>query len=117
MLMQTDAPATKRRKQKHRSHNFAEGWVEFVDKKVARHVAEFLNGQPIGTWGTSWSTLRRSSRVASSSLVRPLADCVLRRQEELTLARRSLDGQVSAALQVVHAVGARRSVAGFRTHR
>ena len=49
MLMQTDAPATKRRKQKHRSHNFAEGWVEFVDKKVARHVAEFLNGQPIGT--------------------------------------------------------------------
>jgi ESF2/ABP1 family protein len=41
----------KQRKQKegrHTSHNFKEGWVEFLDKRVARSVAEMLNAQPIG---------------------------------------------------------------------
>ena len=28
--------------------NFTEGWVEFEDKRVAKRVAEQLNGQPIG---------------------------------------------------------------------
>lgn len=28
--------------------HFTEGWVEFMDKRVARAVAEMLNGQPIG---------------------------------------------------------------------
>jgi len=28
--------------------HFTEGWVEFMDKRVARTVAEMLNGQPIG---------------------------------------------------------------------
>ena len=27
---------------------FSEGWVEFVDKKVAKHVARLLNGEPMG---------------------------------------------------------------------
>lgn len=39
----------KRQKDKHREHRFAEGWVEFMDKKVARSVAEMLNANTIGT--------------------------------------------------------------------
>lgn len=35
--------------------HFAEGWVEFKDKKVARSVATMLNAQPIGgKKGTRW---------------------------------------------------------------
>ncbi|KAF8826363.1 hypothetical protein HHX47_DHR5000045 [Lentinula edodes] len=35
--------------------HFTEGWVEFIDKKVARSVAEMLNAQPIGgKKGTRW---------------------------------------------------------------
>ncbi|GAA6036030.1 hypothetical protein JCM8097_006573 [Rhodosporidiobolus ruineniae] len=42
--------AAKRAKQRerHQSHNFKEGWVEFLDKRVARSVAEMLNAQTIG---------------------------------------------------------------------
>ncbi|GAA5866604.1 hypothetical protein JCM8547_005473 [Rhodosporidiobolus lusitaniae] len=42
--------AAKRFKQKerHQSHNFKEGWVEYLDKRVARSVAEMLNAQTIG---------------------------------------------------------------------
>ncbi|GAA5916106.1 hypothetical protein JCM5296_004743, partial [Sporobolomyces johnsonii] len=42
--------AKKRSKQRerHQSHNFKEGWVEFLDKRVARSVAEMLNAQTIG---------------------------------------------------------------------
>ncbi|KWU47638.1 hypothetical protein RHOSPDRAFT_3621, partial [Rhodotorula sp. JG-1b] len=46
-----DKEKGKQRKQKegrHTSHNFKEGWVEFLDKRVARSVAEMLNAQPIG---------------------------------------------------------------------
>lgn len=35
-------------KEKHREHKFAEGWVEFEDKRVARSVAEMLNANSIG---------------------------------------------------------------------
>ncbi|EFP75929.2 RNA-binding ATPase activator esf2 [Puccinia graminis f. sp. tritici] len=35
-------------KDKHQSFLFKEGWVEFIDKKVARRVAEMLNTRPIG---------------------------------------------------------------------
>ncbi|PLW17965.1 hypothetical protein PCANC_00838 [Puccinia coronata f. sp. avenae] len=35
-------------KDKHQSFLFKEGWVEFMDKKVARRVAEMLNTRPIG---------------------------------------------------------------------
>lgn len=40
----------KRQKDKHREHKFAEGWVEFMDKKVARSVADMLNANTIGTF-------------------------------------------------------------------
>jgi hypothetical protein len=36
-------------KDKHQSFLFKEGWVEFIDKKVARRVAEMLNTRPIGS--------------------------------------------------------------------
>ncbi|CAG8502850.1 1896_t:CDS:2 [Cetraspora pellucida] len=32
----------------HRKQNYTEGWVEFMDKKVAKTVATALNTQPIG---------------------------------------------------------------------
>lgn len=35
--------------------HYTEGWVEFLDKRVARAIAEMLNGQPIGgKKGTRW---------------------------------------------------------------
>lgn len=45
-----DASARKRRKRqgKNSGKNFTEGWVEFNDKRVAKRVAEMLNGQPMG---------------------------------------------------------------------
>lgn len=33
---------------KHRPHRFIEGWVEFMDKRVARSTAELLNAKTIG---------------------------------------------------------------------
>lgn len=39
----------KRMKDKHREHRFKEGWVEFLNKKVARSVAEMLNANTIGS--------------------------------------------------------------------
>lgn len=38
----------KQRKKKHAEHRFAEGWVEFLDKRVARSVAALLNARTIG---------------------------------------------------------------------
>lgn len=35
-------------KHKHRPHRFTEGWIEFLDKRVARHTAELLNARSIG---------------------------------------------------------------------
>ncbi|KAL8279613.1 hypothetical protein RQP46_007926 [Phenoliferia psychrophenolica] len=51
-----DPPAQQTRKQsfhgrpkeKHKEHRFAEGWVEFSDKRVARSVADLLNANTIG---------------------------------------------------------------------
>lgn len=43
-----DAGLNRKKKEKHQSHRFKEGWVEFEDKRVARSVAEMLNAQPIG---------------------------------------------------------------------
>ncbi|KDE02466.1 hypothetical protein MVLG_06985 [Microbotryum lychnidis-dioicae p1A1 Lamole] len=41
--------------EKHQSHRFKEGWVEFEDKRVARSVAEMLNANTIGgKKGTPW---------------------------------------------------------------
>ncbi|GAA6060419.1 hypothetical protein JCM10212_002187 [Sporobolomyces blumeae] len=37
-----------KQKERHQSHNFKEGWVEFLDKRVARSVADMLNAQTIG---------------------------------------------------------------------
>ena len=52
MMIDPDPPqnlsSKKRQKDKHREHRFAEGWVEFMDKKVARSVAEMLNANTIG---------------------------------------------------------------------
>ncbi|SCV70597.1 BQ2448_3359 [Microbotryum intermedium] len=40
---------------KHQSHRFKEGWVEFQDKRVARSVAEMLNANTIGgKKGSPW---------------------------------------------------------------
>ncbi|GAA5977725.1 hypothetical protein JCM11641_001389 [Rhodosporidiobolus odoratus] len=38
----------RKQKERHQSHNFKEGWVEYLDKRVARSVAEMLNAQTIG---------------------------------------------------------------------
>lgn len=38
---------------KHKQHRFVEGWVEFQDKRVARHTADLLNARPIGDVATS----------------------------------------------------------------
>ena len=49
-LAPEDAKVAARRK-KYRGNkrqNYSEGWVEFMDKKVARSVATMLNAQPIG---------------------------------------------------------------------
>eukprot|EP01132_Coremiostelium_polycephalum_P002725 gene2725-3383_t len=35
-------------RKKHRNDMFKEGWIEFSDKKVARHIATVLNNQPMG---------------------------------------------------------------------
>ncbi|KAJ3290893.1 RNA-binding ATPase activator esf2 [Borealophlyctis nickersoniae] len=41
--------AARRKKYRHnRRQNFVEGWVEFLDKRVGRSVAEMLNGKQIG---------------------------------------------------------------------
>ncbi|BGP39403.1 RNA-binding ATPase activator esf2 [Rhodotorula kratochvilovae] len=37
-----------KQRERHQSHNFKEGWVEFLDKRIARSVAEMLNANPIG---------------------------------------------------------------------
>mmetsp|Transcript_12109 Transcript_12109/g.25777 ORF Transcript_12109/g.25777 Transcript_12109/m.25777 type:complete len:250 (-) Transcript_12109:96-845(-) len=33
---------------KKQGKSYSEGWVEFVDKKMAKHVATLLNGEPMG---------------------------------------------------------------------
>lgn len=40
--------SSKKNDHKHRPHRFVEGWVEFMDKRVARSTAELLNARPIG---------------------------------------------------------------------
>ena len=56
----TPAPALSAKKrfkqqEKHVSHKFEEGWVEFLDKRVARSVAEMLNANSIGgKKGSRW---------------------------------------------------------------
>jgi len=49
-LAEEDASVRKKRKQSggNSSRQFAEGWVEFTDKKVAKRVAESLNNTPMG---------------------------------------------------------------------
>jgi ESF2/ABP1 family protein len=49
-LVKEDKSAAKRRKKSggNRKTKFTEGWVEFMDKKVARSVAESLNNTQIG---------------------------------------------------------------------
>ena len=39
-----------KKKEKHLSHRFVEGWIEFLDKRVARSTAELLNARPIGSF-------------------------------------------------------------------
>ncbi|KAK4703748.1 ESF2/ABP1 family protein, partial [Phenoliferia sp. Uapishka_3] len=44
-----------RPKEKHKEHRFAEGWVEYTDKRVARSVADLLNANTIGgKKGSRW---------------------------------------------------------------
>ena len=80
-----------RPKEKHKEHRFAEGWVEFSDKRVARSVADLLNANTIGEsliYGGLWRWIlersdawaRRRSRNAppegrSGRLARPLSHC------------------------------------------
>ena len=40
--------APSERQHKHRSHRFIEGWIEFLDKRVAREIAELRNASSIG---------------------------------------------------------------------
>lgn len=47
-----------KQKERHQSHNFKEGWIEFLDKRVARSVAEMLNAQTIGGNGPKSSKNR-----------------------------------------------------------
>ncbi|KAH9625395.1 hypothetical protein KSS87_011466 [Heliosperma pusillum] len=49
-LVPEDPEAGKRRKQSgsFRGQGFSEGWVEFSDKRVAKRVANMLNGEQIG---------------------------------------------------------------------
>jgi ESF2/ABP1 family protein len=51
-----DLKSRKRQKDKHREHRFAEGWVEFMDKKVARKVAELMNANTIGSYSSLYMT-------------------------------------------------------------
>lgn len=50
-LAEEDASVRKKRKLSggNSSRQFAEGWVEFADKKVAKRVAESLNNTPMGS--------------------------------------------------------------------
>ncbi|KAK9897003.1 hypothetical protein P389DRAFT_168708 [Cystobasidium minutum MCA 4210] len=41
-------PGKENHKHKHQAHRFIEGWVEFMDKRVARSTAELLNAKTIG---------------------------------------------------------------------
>lgn len=43
-------------KERHRPHRFTEGWVEFLDKRVARNTAELLNANTIGMVGATKSS-------------------------------------------------------------
>jgi ESF2/ABP1 family protein len=43
-----DTRKQSKNKQRHQSYRFVEGWIEFEDKKVARHVADLLNAKTIG---------------------------------------------------------------------
>ncbi|PKI83755.1 Esf2p [Malassezia vespertilionis] len=55
-------------KRKRGTMHFAEGWIEFLSKRVAKSAAEMLNAQPIGALGGSAHSSRRSqsgSRVAN----------------------------------------------------
>ncbi|ORY32084.1 hypothetical protein BCR39DRAFT_524103 [Naematelia encephala] len=40
--------SNKKKKEKHRSADFTEAWVEFLDKSVAKTIANMLNAQVIG---------------------------------------------------------------------
>ncbi|KAK4052565.1 RNA-binding ATPase activator esf2 [Microbotryomycetes sp. JL221] len=51
----TSLKGKKRQREKHQEHKFSEGWVEFLDKRVARSVAEMLNANTIGgKKGSRW---------------------------------------------------------------
>ena len=39
---------SEKKKERHTSANFSEAWVEFLDKNVAKTVANMLNAQVIG---------------------------------------------------------------------
>lgn len=49
-LTPEDPAIARKRKKLGKNHrkNFVDGWVEFVDKRIARRVAESLNNTPIG---------------------------------------------------------------------
>ncbi|KAL9227675.1 hypothetical protein vseg_003336 [Gypsophila vaccaria] len=51
-LVPEDPDAGKRRKKSggFRGQGFSEGWVEFSDKRVAKRVANMLNGEQIGLY-------------------------------------------------------------------
>jgi len=49
-LAPEDATVTKARKRSggNRKQRFCEGWIEFIDRRLARRVARSLNGTPVG---------------------------------------------------------------------
>lgn len=41
-------PDHHKKKERHKSADFTEAWVEFMDKSIAKTVAQMLNAQVIG---------------------------------------------------------------------
>jgi hypothetical protein len=76
------AKGGKKKRTKHQSHRFVEGWIEFEDKKVARSVADMLNARPIGAAG-SFAAMKAWSRPSP------------RRAQVVAFSRRYLDDEVS----------------------
>jgi hypothetical protein len=74
----------------NRKKNFAEGWVEFMNKKVAKNVAECLNNNIIG--------IETIAPLALSLSVTFL--CEFRREEGWVLSRRYMEHKVSPKVQV-----------------
>lgn len=106
-------PATYKRRVKsggNKKEMFVEGWVEFLDKKNAKMVAEMLNSQPVGGWEMTGASIA-VRRIPRSTL------CLLSRfnhlngtacrtaQETQFLCIRFVEHQVLAQVQMAPSDG------------